>query len=488
VADILLSGEISAESSVLYRSNAGLVRQAMSLEKSIRMVLLLSLWTGCGESAQNQSCSLADPTHGCGDNQVCEEVGGKPACAAPLVVEGRVSDPAGQPIPGAVITAVDGNDAPTAGTAISAADGSYQLRVPVARAEGGQPVSRQIKLRAAAADFEAFPSGLQRALPLEISGAVARDGRLVFASSGTDLILRPGPTGLGSISGTVQGEPGKRGALVVAEGATAVSGISDADGAFVIFNVPAGAYTVRGYAAGVQLAPAMVTVNGGARATGIDLVPRQAQLGSVSGSVDIVNAPGGSMTSVVLVVATTFNQALARGEVPPGLRAPRAGAPSVSGAFSIGDVPDGSYVVLAAFENDGLVRDPDTAIGGTQVQRISVENGAQVNLSAGFKITEGLTVMQPGAGDTPDVVTGTPTFVWKDDSSEDRYSLDVIDSHGASMWRDDQIPRATGGDVSVTYGGPALPAGLYQFRVVSYRRGNIPISATEDLRGVFVVK
>jgi len=244
---------------------------------------------------------------------------------------------------------------------------------------------------------------------------------------------------------------------------------------------------VRGYAAGVQLAPAMVTVSAGARANGIDLAARQAQLGAVSGSISIVNAPGGSMTSVVLVVASTFNQALARGEVPPGLRAPHGGAPSVSGAFTIGEVPDGDYVVLAAFENDGLVRDPDTAIGGTQIQRVKVEAGAQVTLPSGFKITEGLTVMQPGAGETPDVVMGTPTFVWKDDSSEDRYSLEVIDSHGASMWRDDQVPRATSGNVSLAYGGPPLPAGLYQFRVVSYRRGDVPISATEDLKGVFIV-
>jgi hypothetical protein len=472
---------------MLYRSAASVVSFAMSFEKSICVVLGLTLLgVGCGEDKKEQSCSLADPTKGCSDGKVCEEVGGKPACAAPLVVEGRVTDPAGVAIPGAVIVAVDANDAPTSGTALSAADGRYQLRVPTARAEGGAPLKQQIKLRAAGDGFETFPSGLQRALPIEISGAAPRDGKLVFAGAGTDLVLSPGMKGLGSIAGTVKADPGKRGALVVAEGPATATGISDTDGAFVIFNVPAGAYTVRGYAAGLQLTPAMVTVSAGARANGIDLAARQAQLGAVSGSISIVDAPGGSMTSIVLVVASTFNQALARGEVPPGLRAPRGGAPSVSGAFTIGDVPDGDYVVLAAFENDGLVRDPDTSIGGTQIQRVKVA-GAQVALPAGFKITEGLTVMQPGAGETPDVVMGTPTFVWKDDSSEERYSLEVIDSHGASMWRDDQVPRVTGGDVSLTYGGPPLPAGLYQFRVVSYRRGNIPISATEDLKGVFII-
>ena len=103
------------------------------------------------------------------------------------------------------------------------------------------------------------------------------------------------------------------------------------------------------------------------------------------------------MTSVVLVVASTFNAAWARGEVPPGLRAPGLGSPSVSGAFTITDVPDGDYVVLAAFENDNLVRDPDTAIGGTQIQRVTLGPASrQVALPASFKITEALAIDASG--------------------------------------------------------------------------------------------
>jgi len=77
--------------------------------------------------------------------------------------------------------------------------------------------------------------------------------------------------------------------------------------------------------------------------------------------------------------------------------------------------------------------------------------------------------------------------MWQDDSSEDRYALEVIDSHGNSIWKNDQIPRVNGGNVSVPYAGPPLGAGLYQFRAISFRRDNIPISTTEDLRGVFLV-
>ncbi|HLV67123.1 MAG TPA: hypothetical protein VKY73_14985 [Polyangiaceae bacterium] len=88
---------------------------------------------------------------------------------------------------------------------------------------------------------------------------------------------------------------------------------------------------------------------------------------TVTGNVQIVNAAGGSATSVILVVEDTFDRDAARGEVPRGLRAPRTGSPNVTGAFTITGVPVGRYVVLAAYENDALVRDPNTKIAGTFV-------------------------------------------------------------------------------------------------------------------------
>jgi hypothetical protein len=440
-----------------------------------------------GEDQESKSCSIADPVRSCDHAQVCEEVAGAPTCVAPLVVRGRVTEPGGLPIAAAVVTALDANDAPTTGTAFTDADGRYELRVATPRDASGKLPARAIKLRASASGFETFPSGLRRSLPLEVSAAAPVEGKVVFAGDATTVVLWPipNPAALGTIAGSVQGEPGKRGVLVVAEGPAALSAVSDADGTYVVFNAPPGAYTVRGFAAGVQLAPATVSVTAGARAAAPDLVPMATPLGSVAGSVEMVDAPGGSMTSVVLVVASTFNEALARGEGPPGLRAPRSGMPSVSGPFTITDVPDGRYVVLAAFENDGLVRDPDTAIGGTQIQRIEVGPASrQVSLASGFKVTGGLAVVRPGAGDSPEPIAGPPTFVWKDDASEDHYALEVVDNHGTVVWRNDNVPRANGGEVSIPYAGPALAKGpLYQFRVTSFRRGTVPISQTEDLRG-----
>ncbi len=61
-------------------------------------------------------------------------------------------------------------------------------------------------------------------------------------------------------------------------------------------------------------------------------------------------------------------------------------------------------VVLAAFENDGLVRDPDTSIGGTTIVHIEVMAGqTQVDLAESFKVTGALDVVSPGA-DTIEIV------------------------------------------------------------------------------------
>jgi hypothetical protein len=173
---------------------------------------------------------------------------------------------------------------------------------------------------------------------------------------------------------------------------------------------------------------------------------------------------------------------VARGEAPRGLR-----AGNVTGTFSISNVPDGHYVVLAAFENDFCVRDPDTSIGGTQLQMIDVINGGTVALSASFKITGALDVRMPGMN-APEAITGTPTFVFASDPGADNYSVVVFDSLGNTVWNQPTINAGHSGDVSVPYAGPALMSGMfYQFRGTSYHN-SVAISQTEDLRGVFFLQ
>lgn len=447
----------------------------------------VSLLAGCSDDPQPAPSACAvDTQAGCAQGQVCEETAsGAPGCFAPLYVEGRVLKSAApsEGVAGARVVARDVNGAlASPDIAVSQADGSFRLRFPARRAEGGAPAVGAFALRADASGYATFPSGVRIALPVDV-GAPAKqaDGAYVIKNGTTDIALDalPGdPAGRGTISGTIRAtSPG--GALVVAGGA---SGIAAADGSFAVFNVPVGAQEVRGYRQGLQLTPAQATVAAGAETKGVDLLAGTAPLAVVSGDVSFVNA-GSSTTTVVLVVKSTFNAALQRGEVPRGLRA----AP-VTGRWELKDVPAGQYVVLAAFENDGLVRDPDTSIGGTALQEIDVSSGA---VSAGaFKITGALDVISPGASG-PEVVTGTPAFRWKDDSSEDGYHLVVYDTFGKVVHEVKDVPRVTGaGDVSAT--GPAgLAPGYYQFRAFSWRSkggSRTYISGTEDLKGVFIVR
>jgi hypothetical protein len=383
-------------------------------------------------------------------------------------------------IAGAYVVARDDNGAAITNIAVTDDKGVYSLVVPAPRDANGGILPIKYTLRADAPAYETFPSGLRVALPIDVTTATGSPPIIENPTTRIGLYPLQNAVGLGSISGAVRVDHAG-GTLVVAESTGAhASAIADKSGKYMIFNLPAASYEVRGYAAGLNLNPAMASVTQSTETKGVDLVAGSGSLGAVNGTVSIVNAPGGSTTSVVLAVESTFNDVLGRGEVPRGLR-----VANVSGAFSIPDVPSGRYVVLAAFENDLLVRDPDTSIGNTATLHVTV---AGAPLDAGnFKITEALAVVGPGAVQVEQAASPV-TFVWQDDSSEDAYTLEVFDNFGAQTWTS-QVPSVSGsGNVSMVYGGPALvPGNYYQFRATSLH-GGVPISRTEDLLGVFIAQ
>jgi hypothetical protein len=444
--------------------------------------VLLAL--GCGDDAppadEVEACEPATEK-GCEAGLVCEEVEGQaPACFAAIKLRGRVFDTSTDAaIPDARVVARDANQAALSAVAITDANGSFELAVPAKRAAGGAVLESALTLRADAAGFLTFPYAPRSAIPIDLAEATD-DALIESAATEIGLIRLPGTTDLGSISGRVlSARPG--GTLVVAGGtAGGKTGIADVDGDYTIFNVPAGTWDVRGYAPGVNLEMETVAVTARSRVADVDLAVVSEASASVSGSVQIVNAPGGSLTSVILVVEDTFDELGMRGEAPPGLR-----AGEVSGAWSIAAVPDGRYVALAAFENDGLVRDPDTSIGGTEIVHVTVA-GSDQTISQGFKVTGALATLAPGA-DGPEPVGASPRLEWEDDSSEDSYTLSVIDALGNLTWEQSDImgPRGSA-PVTLDYAGPSLQRGMYyQFRAVSIKDG-VPITSTEDLKGVFV--
>ncbi len=428
------------------------------------------------DNEQPKAC-IAGQSEGCEDGQVCEEVvGGTTGCFAPISVQGRVFDvETDEGVEGATVVARDANDFPVSSVALTSADGTYELAVPATRNEDGTIAETSYTLRADATGYLTFPLAPRTALPIDISAA--SDGVVKSPATDVGLVSLGDVMGLGTITGKIDAED-PAGTLVVAGGVTA---IADKDGNFTLFNVAEGAVEVKAYKAGINLGTANVDVDAGKTTEGVSIGVVSDQAATVSGKVEIVNPGDGNDTSVILVLEDTFNENAARGESPPGLR-----AANVSGTFEIEGVPDGKYVVLAAFENDFLVRDPDTSIGGTDIVHITV-SGSDVVLDESFKITGALDVVAP---DGEEVVSATPTFEFADDSGEEEYSLVVFDALGNLVWEQTGIPKVTGSaTVSVPYEGPALVSGeIYQFRATSFKSGGAPISRTEDLRGVFRVE
>ncbi|MCC6874152.1 MAG: hypothetical protein IT378_07570 [Sandaracinaceae bacterium] len=449
--------------------------------RTASILVLLSLLCACGGTPA--TCTLGS-AEGCTDGLVCEAFpGGEARCTQPVYLEGLVFDALDtSAIEGARIVARDANGGARSPVAFSDAAGLYSLRVAIARDAEGRPEAEAVTLRADAADYASFPQPPREALPIDLGAATLDEarGRWVIDNAATDVALLPleGPSG-STIEGVVM-HADAGGVLVVAEqGGVAVStSITDTDGTFVLYNVPAGSTLVAGYRAGLAVTPQTVdAVPAGVQ--GVALSATDSGLATVTGRVTIVNAPGGLTTSVILVVASTFDDAVARGEAPAGLR-----VAGVTGDFSIANVPPGRYAVLAAFENDQLVRDPDLNIAGTQIVFVDVA-GADVPIATDFKITEALAVIGPGANGL-EVVTSAPTLRWAQDSSEEGYELRVYDAFGTVVHENTNIPEP-GGSAPVEYSLSAVslqPGMIYQFRAWSFARGS-RLSATEDLRGVF---
>ncbi|HPG35500.1 MAG TPA: carboxypeptidase-like regulatory domain-containing protein, partial [bacterium] len=277
----------------------------------------------------------------------------------------------------------------------------------------------------------------------------------------------------------------KGGVLIIAEFdfSPCPLGYTDENGEFSIFNVPAGDYSVKAYVKDKNYSAELVTV-ADKDIDGVELDLIETPLSTLSGSVNIVNAPGGSKTSIVLIPASTFIESFSKGILAPGLRAPDYGIePNVSGNYTITGIPDGKYYVLAAFENDLLVRDPDPNIAGTQILKVTFPaDGPVYDISIGnFKVTEAIPIIFPGA-EGPELISEPPLFQWERDASATKYIVNVYTAQGTVQWTK-EVPKTDDAVMSVQYDGPALK-GFYQWIVVSYKN-TAPISMSEDLLGIF---
>jgi hypothetical protein len=470
------------------------------------IALLATLLAACGNSSSH--CDPVAQT-GCGSSQVCAPVqNGTPACFAPVVVQGTVADITNSALLNdARVVALDANRAPLSTVAVTAgtgtAAGAYELKVQATRDSKGAPVQAFMTLRADKQGYQTFPGGVRAALPIDLSTATLDSGSQTWLITSattqlTNLKLVPLAPAVASAStaylhGTVARPPSGAGALVVAEpslGGAGVTAIAGKDGSYAIFNLAPGTqYVVTAYTEGANYTP----VTTAALSPGDNIVDALAlgagATASFSGGLIYNNSATGPV-SVTLVVESTYDPILDRGESPPGL--------SVSGAgsYSFTGVPDGRYVVLAAFDIDQKVRDV-SGTGNTAPVVAVIQSGALVNGPlANFKIVPAvdlLTIDGTTVSATPvAVTTATPAFGWQSgsvDASASTYRVNVYDSFGNLVWSHDQA--ALTGQNSITLGQPLVSGMYYQLRILAIAE-KIPVpvsftqlSQTEDLLGVF---
>ncbi len=485
---------------------------------SVALVALATagLAAGCGSSSSNSSgsCNPAGASS-CLSGQVCEPVsGGGTVCAAPVQLSGKVFDLATiNGIANARVVALDPNQAPLAPASITDVNGNYTITVPATRTSSGSPTG-SVTLRADAAGYQTFPSGLRVAIPVDLSTATLTSGTYKVTIA-TNIGLAALPAGnYAALHGTVAAAPAKGGILVVAApatGGTGVSGFADQSGAYYVYNLPVAgggtSWTIQPYAQGANYAPSvtlpLTLMPGDDKA--VNFTVSSTAPYTLTGTVQFTgqNLPTYPQTSVILVVKSTYEPILHRGWAPPGLR--DGNVTTTSPSFTISGVPDGDYLVLAAFENDGMVQDPgqgstglyEAVVSGGALTVVFLNGTLQSNKLIAFKVTGAVSLAAPFTGTYDSAPwpasSNAPTFDWVAYPSTVQYDVEVIDQLGNIACQKtgipgNTVPLAFTWSTSDCSAATAASGAWYQFVVKAYQNGTSGLalaSFSEDLKGVF---
>lgn len=238
----------------------------------------------------------------------------------------------------------------------------------------------------------------------------------------------------GFIKGKIINTSGTTGGiLVIAEGSGfAYSGVSDNDGNYTIFNVPAGAYEVKAYLAEYSSDAANATVTANTETNEVNLTLTKNANGQVDGTFKVI-----SQTTIATPPATMKISLVhsLTGETVPGLTLSLPYSSSIS--FSFSSVPDGNYIVRATYENDYIVIDPDyiTKFGD---YKVSLSSGVADPVSVDIVATSAVIPSSPTnemSTTAPIAAPVKPTFSWSAYPSTSDYVIEVTDATtGQVVW------------------------------------------------------
>jgi hypothetical protein len=444
----------------------------------VRGSLVLALATAAC-SGEDVPC-LPSTNLGCPAALQCETVQGQgtPVCLPPLVVRGKAFDVTTHTfIAGARVVALGETGVPLAPMALTGADGAYEIRLHAPRDASLAPRSQKLTVAGQARGYGNFPDRWRAANPVDATAArpTEQKDQLVLATSDTNVPLVPfaGGPGVGVVSGHLP--PPVPARLVIVDawsaeslgGAVGVSGLVDSDGAYTLYGLPPGAFTLRAYARGANYLPAPLTLSAGEE-TSLDLRADATPTATVSGRLDV---SGSVPTGVALYLASTWKGTAALGDQPVGLVTSAA----ADGTFAVGQVPAGRYVLVASPDNDGLALVGDAVV-------VEVGAGQDVSVPQVERVTQAVPIVSPGAT-LPEPVKGAPTISWQPVGSEASYHVAVTSSAGQVVWERD-VAR-TDGALALPYSGPFVPGAPYRARVTALDARGAPLAASEDLRGIF---
>jgi hypothetical protein len=314
----------------------------------------------------------------------------------------------------------------------------------------------------------------------------------------TDYQMQPSSVSNGgSITGKVsENGKGLAGVMIVASNTTnGYSSVTGSDGTYFIYNVPAGAYKLKGYTAGYNSTVLDVTVQSSTESSGKDISMTSGSTGSISGAVTFLATINGT-------VDVTLAHPITK-ETIPGLITKTQG-----GVYSLNKIPNGTFLAKASFSNDGYVVDPDWILKNGEPSVTITGN----NVSLNFSVTGAVRLTSP----TNDSITTKPieitqpipTFNWKAYSSVNDYIIEVSDLNGNVIWggftkagsnitKNIIIPK-TQLSIAFNSDGKATAilkkGSIYRWRIYASKddskeiTGWKLISVSEEQRGLFIIK
>jgi len=407
------------------------------------------------------------------------------------------------PISPLSVTVLDGSTSPATAVAnanIQVIDTASGMPVATLTSDSngtaaGLFAQQSVQLKVTAQGYAPSPSANIPPLPISLTPFI--DTPVTITLQPLDPSLQ-----LASISGQVLNHLSGPlpGALVVAEDASgnSVAVNSDHNGAFRLFNVPAGNITLSAWYSGYNF-PVIgpLTLADGDNLSGQLFLPSSFATGAINGHVSFT-ATSGNIIDITLLHPGSR-------QVLPGMRVYTDGGAS----YAMFGVPNGTFEIIASLENDNYVLDPDTAV--TQgIPLVTVSNDV---VTKDFKVTGSITLTSPPpfTGSALPQLPTLPTFSWVKDSSyasAEEYVVEVLDESSNTIWGgfgpapaylpQVTVPQADTPTTTYNFDGTATQAtlttgGVYQLRVYAKKsdgsdpRGYKLLSSSETLDGLFRV-